>query len=256
MFSPSVPRNAYTDSPEQHPNLILGSLQLFFWIIFHPSAFCNHLKRIDYTLDFHHNRGNSLQWQNPKFWKLLFQVYFILPILANLILGLVLLALGASLNEIEVVLVLGVVGGVAGSMMLGATFAMMVSVAGSVAFAVALLCSEIVALKNEQEVPVRRLATVADVEAAIPEALSSGSFFFADIERNQVDELGLAILRFLAAQGEGVSIGKAALSRDFPDHLNPTLNLLLQRELIEDSGCGYGFQVELIRRWFARETGE
>ncbi|MFP4102399.1 AAA family ATPase, partial [Coleofasciculus sp.] len=121
---------------------------------------------------------------------------------------------------------------------------------------VQLLCSEIVALKNEQEVSVRRLATVADVEAAIPEALSSGSFFFADIERNQVDELGLAILRFLAAQGEGVSIGKAALSREFPDHLNPTLNLLLQRELIEDSGCGYGFQVELIRRWFARETGE
>ncbi|MEQ8381449.1 MAG: ATP-binding protein [Coleofasciculus sp. A1-SPW-01] len=121
---------------------------------------------------------------------------------------------------------------------------------------VQLLCSEIVALKNEQEVSIRRLATVVDVEAAIPEALSSGSFFFADIERNQVDELGLAILRFLAAQGEGVSIGKVVLSREFSDHLNPSLNLLLQRELIEDSGCGYGFQVELIRRWFARETGE
>ncbi|MEQ8462466.1 AAA family ATPase [Coleofasciculus sp. E1-EBD-02] len=120
---------------------------------------------------------------------------------------------------------------------------------------VQLLCSEIVALKNEQEVSIRRLATVVDVEAAIPEALSSGSFFFADIERNQVDELGLAILRFLAAQGEGVSIGKAALSRKFPDRLNPTLTLLLQRELIEDSGGGYCFQVELIRRWFARDTG-
>ncbi|MEQ8538244.1 MAG: hypothetical protein RIB93_12445 [Coleofasciculus sp. D1-CHI-01] len=121
---------------------------------------------------------------------------------------------------------------------------------------VQLLCSEIVALKNEQEVSVRRLATVADVEAAVPEALSSGSFFFADIERNQVDELGLAILRFLAAQGEGASIGEVALSREFSDHLNPTLNLLLQRELIEDSGGGYGFQVELIRRWFAREIRE
>jgi len=121
---------------------------------------------------------------------------------------------------------------------------------------VQLLCSEIVALKNEQEVSIRRLATVADVEAAVPEALSSGSFFFADIERNQVDELGLAILRFLAVQGEGVSIGKAELSREFPDRLNPTLNLLLRRELIEAVGDGYGFQVELIRRWFARETGE
>lgn len=69
-----------------------------------------------------------------------------------------------------------------------------------------------------------------------------------------MDELGLAILRFLAAQGEGASIGKVVLSGEFPDRLNPTLNLLLQRELIEENGGGYCFQVELIRRWFARET--
>ncbi|MFH7028288.1 MAG: hypothetical protein ACHBN1_23525 [Heteroscytonema crispum UTEX LB 1556] len=46
-----LPRNAYTHAPEQHPNLILGSLQLLFWFIFRPKAFCNHLRRIDPTLE-------------------------------------------------------------------------------------------------------------------------------------------------------------------------------------------------------------
>ena len=73
-------------------------------------------------------------------------------------------------------------------------------------FLVQLFCGEIVALKNEQEVAVRRLARLADVEAAVAEALSHGSFFFADIERNQVDADGLALLRVLAAQGEGAAM--------------------------------------------------
>jgi hypothetical protein len=51
-------------------------------------------------------------------------------------------------------------------------------------FLVQLLCAEIVALKNEQAPALRRLAALADVEAAVPEALNSGSFFFADIERS------------------------------------------------------------------------
>lgn len=62
-------------------------------------------------------------------------------------------------------------------------------------FLVQLLCAEIVACKNEQDSSVRRLATVADVEAAILEALRSGSMFFIDIERNQVDAHALAVLR-------------------------------------------------------------
>ena len=61
-------------------------------------------------------------------------------------------------------------------------------------FLVQLLCAEIVALKNEQPPAVRRLARLAKVEAAVPEALSHGSFFFADIQQNQVDAAGLAAL--------------------------------------------------------------
>ncbi|MCI0393562.1 MAG: ATP-binding protein [Chloroflexi bacterium] len=110
-------------------------------------------------------------------------------------------------------------------------------------FLVQLLCAEIVALKNEQAPAVRRLATVADVEAAVPEALGHGSFFFADIERNQVDAAGAAFLRSLA--------GKAADQQQAaPPELRPTLERLVQRELIEPTGNGYRFQVELIGRWF------
>ncbi len=119
-------------------------------------------------------------------------------------------------------------------------------------FLVQLLCAEIVALKNEQAPAVRRLASLADVEAAVPEAMGHGSFFFADVQRNQVDELGLAVLRFIAAQGEGAVTSRPALSRQFPHGIDLTLDSLIRRELIEAAQGGYCFQVELIRRWLAQ----
>ncbi len=118
-------------------------------------------------------------------------------------------------------------------------------------FLIQLLCAEIVALKNEQIPSIRRLATLADVEAAIPEALSVGSFFFADIQNNQVNAAGLAILQFLAAQGEGKIVSKETILQKFPDVFD-AVGLLLQRELIEEVGDGYCFQVELMRRHFAQ----
>ncbi|MCC3432702.1 MAG: ATP-binding protein, partial [Microcoleus sp. PH2017_04_SCI_O_A] len=114
-------------------------------------------------------------------------------------------------------------------------------------FLIQLLCAEIVALKNEQIPSIRRLATLADVEAAIPEALSVGSFFFADIQSNQVDAAGLAILQFLAAQGEGGIVSRETILQEFPDDFD-AVGLLRQRELIEEVGDGYCFQVELMRR--------
>jgi hypothetical protein len=124
---------------------------------------------------------------------------------------------------------------------------------------VQLLCAEIVALKNEQPPALRRLACLEDVEAAAPEALSHGSFFFADIERNQVNAVELELLRLLAAQGERATLGRATLVHQRPDvddgELDRALDLLVQRELIEwADNKGYRFQVELIRRWFAPDV--
>jgi hypothetical protein len=116
-----------------------------------------------------------------------------------------------------------------------------------------LLCAEIVALKNEQEPSVRRSARVADVEAAVAEALHHGSFFFADIQRNQVDAAGLAVLRVLAAWGEGAVVSQDALTSLCPSATDRTLDLLIRRDLLEAIAGRYRFQVELIRRWFARD---
>jgi hypothetical protein len=112
---------------------------------------------------------------------------------------------------------------------------------------VQLLCYEIVTLKNEQTAAERRLARLADVETAVPRALTSGSFFFADIQQNQLDEAGVALLRFIARQGQGAVVSRDELAGRVVDQ---TLAVLLRRDLIEAAPGGYGFQVELIRRWF------
>jgi hypothetical protein len=118
-------------------------------------------------------------------------------------------------------------------------------------FLVQLLCAEIVAYKNDQDPSIRRLATIDDVEAAIPAALQSGSMFFSDIESNQLDPPAVAVLRYCAHQGEAATISKSALIQQFPEGLDLAIDLLRRRELIEDfRTTGYRIPIELIRRWF------
>jgi hypothetical protein len=120
-------------------------------------------------------------------------------------------------------------------------------------FLIQLLCAEVVAEKNEQSPSQRRLARVADVETAVPAALDHGSFFFADIEQNQVDNVGREVLRLIAAQGEGNPAPRQTLVDYVPSllALEEALVALQHRELIEPLDGGYRFQVELVRRWFA-----
>ncbi|MEH1853190.1 MAG: hypothetical protein V7L11_16320 [Nostoc sp.] len=376
MTSPQLPPNAYTNAPQQHPNLILGSLQLLFWLVFRPSAWRNHLERIDPALD----SDSSLiillrqgRWRNLSLWRLFIQAYFILPILIPIFVdlqgapssasdhagflynlaremeksakkqGVTLPSLARevlksdpftyfsewldkveqaleqntallALDEFEVLdnaLVKGrfdeqdVLGMLRHLIQHRPRFKVLLAGSHTIEeyqrwasylinvqvvhisylkeaearqlierpvkdftlryepnavervlqltrchpFLVQLLCAEIIVLKNEQDPSIRRLATLADVEAAIPEALQSGGFFFADIQNNQVDATGQAILRSIAAQGEGAIVSRQTLLQQFPD-ADITFKLLLQRELIEEVDDGYGFQVELIRRWF------
>ena len=128
-------------------------------------------------------------------------------------------------------------------------------------FLVQLLCAEIVVLKNEQDPSMRRLATLSDVEAAIPEALDSGAMFFSDIERNQVEPQSLAVLRYIAAKGEGAVVSLDELKQQFSNDLEETTSLLIRRELLEEisenpSGSQANdlvrIQIELFRRWFIR----
>ncbi len=120
-------------------------------------------------------------------------------------------------------------------------------------FLVQLLCAEVVALKNEQPPVNRRLATVADVETAVSEALQHGSFFFADIEHNQVDQVGREILRLMSGYDEDETTPREVLVAFVPSlmSLEDALVVLQYRELIEAVEGGYRFQVDLVRRWFA-----
>ena len=128
-----------------------------------------------------------------------------------------------------------------------------------------LICYEIVALKNEGPPETRRLATVADVEAAIPNALESGSFFFTEMA-NQVGASGQAVLRAIAEAGnhqpvslEALRIANQAplvqeLDKNLDQDLAQTVALLCRRDLIEEvePRSAYRFEVELFRRWFAQ----
>ncbi|MCB8942813.1 MAG: ATP-binding protein [Ardenticatenaceae bacterium] len=122
-------------------------------------------------------------------------------------------------------------------------------------FLVQLLCAEVVALKNEQPPEVRRLAGVEDVETAVSSALDHGSFFFADIQRNQVNPVEQEVLRLLA-RGGGTAVARQQLVAYFPSlmALEEALVKLQQRELIEPVADGYRFQIELVRRWFAAQV--
>lgn len=118
---------------------------------------------------------------------------------------------------------------------------------------VQLLCSEIVNLKNTQDPAIRRHAVKADIDRAIPTALHTGSFFFGDIQRNQITPQALEILRYMARQGEFAITPHPTLQHRFPHTLNSSLEILNRRELIESIDNGYRFQVELIRHWFAQD---
>ncbi len=115
-----------------------------------------------------------------------------------------------------------------------------------------LLCSEIVNLKNKQDISIRHLVQVSDVEAAIPGALQNGRFFLSDIHNNQVKtKTALAMLKYIAAQGEAAIVSEQELQAQFAEDFEASKANLLQRELIEATGGNaYRFQVELIRRYF------
>jgi hypothetical protein len=121
-----------------------------------------------------------------------------------------------------------------------------------------LLCYEIVALKNSQPAEQRLTVTVADVETVVPRALETGSFFFIDIERNQVPPYVMPVLQRISGAGEGQTCSHGQLAENH-SKLEEALAILQQRDLITAVGSTavdtqYQVQVELIRRWFAVAT--
>ncbi len=111
------------------------------------------------------------------------------------------------------------------------------------------LCYELVHLKNTQPASARFVAIADDVELAAAQTLETGGFFFADYLR-QVPPGALPMLRYLAGLGAGAAISAEAWRAAFAADFEQNVNILLRRDLVELTPAGYGFQIELVRRWF------
>ncbi|MCU0494923.1 MAG: hypothetical protein MUD01_25330 [Chloroflexaceae bacterium] len=105
----------YSDAPPLHPNFLLGSLHLLFWLFFHPTAYRNHIARIDPTLrpNFALLGLSWQQWRNREVQLLLAQAYLAPLLIGNGVLAWLPLAQGASLNQVAFFFINGLAFGVA-----------------------------------------------------------------------------------------------------------------------------------------------
>lgn len=101
-MSATIPHNAYTDTPQPRHRFLLAGFQFFFWLLFHPSAWRNHISRVDPELrpDFSLYELTPSQWRNPTLLRLLFSLGTACTLSAGLLGGLNLLVLGASQGSI------------------------------------------------------------------------------------------------------------------------------------------------------------
>src|SRR5690349_19775226 len=93
----AVSPNAYSHAPRQHPNLIIGSLQVLVWLLGHPLAWCHHIARIDPALrpDCTFLDLEPAHWRHPLFRRLLLGYCIYAPILVA-ISGLLLWSFGRT----------------------------------------------------------------------------------------------------------------------------------------------------------------
>ena len=129
-----LPRNAYTDEPEQHPDFIQGSWQLIFWLFVRPSAWCNQITNLGQNLlpDFCLGELDRSQWRHPALRRLLIQVYTFCPVFVGLMVGLMLQVSGQpvptvftySLCSMATAVAGAVIGGTGVSVAFGLAFGM------------------------------------------------------------------------------------------------------------------------------------
>jgi hypothetical protein len=117
-----------------HP--ILASLQLGFWLLFHPSAWRQYLTTVDVTLapDFALSTLRFHQWFNPGLRRLLWLIYGVIPLLVGSLVWLVLWSNGYAeywLRGGLYALVLSLTGSLIGGITLSVAFGLVVgSLAG------------------------------------------------------------------------------------------------------------------------------
>lgn len=124
----------YTAPPQLHPNLLVSSLQLIFWLFIRPSAWQRLIDHIAPHLpsDFALSDLNRTHFQQPTLVRILLSGYLILPVLANILTGLVLWAIGQSTEEITIGIACGLTGSLLVGLAIGLASGVGTSIAGSI----------------------------------------------------------------------------------------------------------------------------
>lgn len=265
--------NAYTDAPIQHPNLLIGSLQLIYWLSVRPSAWRSHVARIDPTLgpDFALVDLKVAPWRIPAIRRLLMQLCLILPALSAIIVGLILSVLGKSLPEIMFgmvfALTLGIVAGLPASVVGGVVVGTTVAILSGITFGVGFVLTGNLTTAAAQGMA-RGLATGAIGAEPFPAAylgliVSSMAFSVAaNVGATQVlystDKFPYTVTRRLGGLVAGllvdivlIGIGYAVSGTMFKMLTGDAANLMLIGTLTGMAGALAGSVTGLIRggRW-------
>jgi hypothetical protein len=145
----SSPLPIFTDSPRQHPNLIIGALHLLAWMVFHPKAFRNYLTTLDSELEagsswlFFLKKG---RWRRGKNIRFFLQSQIILPILSLVIIGGGNLLMGFPFSRVADGVALSVALSIALSVALGSVLSVALGSVLGVAFGIALGIADGVAM--------------------------------------------------------------------------------------------------------------
>ncbi len=186
-LKPGWNSNSYTHSPKLHTNPLLGSLQLFFWLFFHPTAWRNYLAQIDPTLspNFAVTDLRRSHWSNSQMRWLLVIGYVILPGLAALLTGLGVWLMGLPGRYIILgggaALVLGIGVSVTGSIIIGTaasiTLGPIAGVFSGLMIGVGTASGWVIINSSEFEVTLRVLASggVFGLGGGIVGAIASGA---------------------------------------------------------------------------------
>jgi hypothetical protein len=81
----------YTNPVQPHSNLVIGTIQIVFWLFFHPSAWSHFISTINPNLrsDFYLAELTKKDLKNPIFKKFCVQIYILLPIILIILVSLI-----------------------------------------------------------------------------------------------------------------------------------------------------------------------
>src|ERR1700712_441991 len=110
--------DSYSHAPPLHRNVLLGTLQILAWLLFHPSAWRSYVERIAPPLaaDFCLSQLSRAHWRDPALRRLLFRGHVVAPLVASVAILIEMWALGVPpgplLLRFVTSLAVGIIGGV------------------------------------------------------------------------------------------------------------------------------------------------